>query len=82
MALDTGRADKVIDLAPGDVGSNPEELTPWKGELFFVADDGLHGAELWATRGAPESTRLVRDIISGVPLDSEAETVSASLQTE
>ena len=30
--------------------------------LFFAADDGVHGVELWATDGTPEGTRLVKDI--------------------
>lgn len=29
---------------------------------FFIADDGSHGSELWATDGSAAGTRLVRDI--------------------
>ncbi|HEV8242318.1 MAG TPA: ELWxxDGT repeat protein [Thermoanaerobaculia bacterium] len=35
------------------------------GNVFFVADDGVHGRELWATDGTPAGTRLVLDIAPG-----------------
>ncbi|MEO8614526.1 MAG: ELWxxDGT repeat protein [Luteolibacter sp.] len=33
--------------------------------LFFVANDGEHGDELWRSDGAPAGTRIVRDIRPG-----------------
>lgn len=35
------------------------------GFLYFAADDGLHGLELWRTDGTSEGTELVRDICPG-----------------
>jgi len=32
------------------------------GTLFFAADDGMTGRELWKTDGTPEGTVLVKDI--------------------
>jgi ELWxxDGT repeat protein len=56
---------QVIDLAPGTRGAFPRDLSAWGSELFFVADDAVHGRELFATDGTEAGTRLVADIIPG-----------------
>jgi ELWxxDGT repeat protein len=40
-------------------------LTPVGDTLFFRADDGIHGTELWKTDGTAAGTVLVRDIAPG-----------------
>jgi ELWxxDGT repeat protein len=55
----------VKDLRPGTATSNPRRLTPVGSQLFFTADDGVHGRELWVTDGSTEGTRLVKDIWPG-----------------
>ncbi|HYH96537.1 ELWxxDGT repeat protein [Hyalangium sp.] len=35
------------------------------GTLFFAADDGVHGSDLWKTDGTEEGTMLVRDPAAG-----------------
>ena len=45
-------------------GSSPSSLTAVGGTLFFTADDGIHGQELWTSNGSGSGTVLVKDIRS------------------
>ncbi len=38
----------LVDLRPGPESSAPQDLTAAADRLYFTADDGLHGRELWA----------------------------------
>ena len=60
----------IRDIYPGSTGSvstfafNRGSLAH-RGRLFFTADDGAHGFELWRSDGTPTGTRLVRDVNPG-----------------
>ena len=54
----------VRDIHPG-ASSHPDQLTPLGDSVFFVADDGFVGRELWKSRGTLASTELVADIRTG-----------------
>ena len=58
---------KDIATATADLpaGSAPQSLTNANGTLFFVAEDGLHGRELWKSDGTDAGTVLVADINAG-----------------
>ncbi len=50
----------------GSDSSNPGYLTPAGSYLYFTADDGTHGAELWRTNGTEAGTAIVIDLTPGV----------------
>jgi ELWxxDGT repeat protein len=52
----------VLDLVDKDNGGGrPGDLFALGGDLLFLADDGLHGRELWTSDGTAQGTRLVLD---------------------
>jgi len=61
----------VRDIHPGPDSADPAELTAVGSRLFFVADDGSHGKELWSSDGTPTGTLKVKDINPTGVQDSE-----------
>src|SRR5256885_1520773 len=54
---------KDINASPG--ASFPHDLANVNGTLFFSANDGTHGDELWKSDGTAAGTVLVKDINPG-----------------
>lgn len=48
-----------------DIGPFDPRMTVHGDELYFLADDNIHGQELWKTDGTYPGTRLVADINPG-----------------
>src|SRR6516165_123726 len=68
MLLSDGTAAGTVlvkDINPGGAGSNPGGLIDVNGTLFFAANDGTHGTELWKSDGTASGTVLVADIDPG-----------------
>lgn len=59
------RPEERVGGSPRNLSSSPENLTEVGGRLFFTADDGQNGEELWLSDGTTEGTRLVLDITEG-----------------
>jgi ELWxxDGT repeat protein len=64
-----GGTVRVKDINPGAnwafSNASPPSLTNVRGTLFFAADDGTNGRELWKSNGTDAGTVLVRDIRPG-----------------
>ena len=46
-------------------GQQPFDLVSLNNTLYFAANDGIRGTELWQTDGSAAGTVLVKDINSG-----------------
>lgn len=55
----------MLDIRVGPESTYVSELTRVGDRLFFLADDGVVGHELWRSDGTPAGTMLVRDIEPG-----------------
>lgn len=61
---------KIVYKGPsgtdGTMMNPPTFLTPFNNDKLIMAmDDSIHGCELWITKGAPNTTKLILDIIPG-----------------
>jgi ELWxxDGT repeat protein len=73
------------DIFPGLDGSRPilnydSLMAGTDKALFLVANDGVHGEELWASDGTPAGTGLLKDIVPG-PGDPEIQNLAVINET-
>src|SRR3954447_19668889 len=57
--------DINVDAPPLQYWDQRDEMETAGGLVFFAADDGIHGKELWASDGTFSGSYLVRDICPG-----------------
>jgi ELWxxDGT repeat protein len=54
-----------LDVNTGSGDSNPEAFCVLNNKLLFIANDGIHGKEMWITDGTQAGTHIVKDITPG-----------------
>jgi len=47
------------------LGSSPREFVAIGNVVYFTADNGVHGREVWRSNGTAAGTVLVKDILPG-----------------
>jgi ELWxxDGT repeat protein len=60
---------RVTDVCPGRCSSSPNSIGTFHDRLYWSADDGVAGRELWTSDGVPGHEQRVKDICAG-PCDS------------
>jgi len=55
----------IYTLPGGNSSTSPSNLTNVNGTLFFTANDGTNGVELWKSDGTDAGTVIVEDILPG-----------------
>ncbi len=58
-------AGQVKDIRPSNLASNPHYFYPYNNKVFFAADDGPNGNEVWTSDGSEAGTQLLKDIFPG-----------------
>ena len=57
--------ERRLLLAASTDSSKPAGLIDVGGTVYFSADDGVHGPELWKSDGTAAGTVMVKDIVPG-----------------
>ena len=61
----SAKPELLADIRSGNSGSYPKQFREYNGKLYFVANDGVKGDELWVYNPTDSSTARITDIATG-----------------
>jgi ELWxxDGT repeat protein len=59
----SGNGIELLKVFPGLDANTFRELTEYKEKVYFKADDGVRGCEIWQSDGTIQGTKILKDII-------------------
>lgn len=66
LAIVSATGKEIIkDINAGLNGSDPHNFYTFNNMLYFAANDGLNGMEVWTTDGTPANTQMLKNIVEG-----------------
>lgn len=65
-SLNAQTFEMVKDINLSGDGGNSGSFFEYNNQLYFGADDGVNGRELWVTDGTVAGTQMVKDIYPGM----------------
>ena len=62
FSINSGTFHLVKDINPGVSSAVPKCWARLKDKIYFLADDGTHGSEIWSTDGSLAGTSMLKHI--------------------
>ena len=59
------KPERIADINSGSTGSYPRNFNEYNGKVYFTANDGTYGEEIWVYDPSDSTTARVTDIASG-----------------
>jgi len=78
-ARDLLSMDPVFDIRPGSADAGIRIMATIGDTVYFAADDGVHGSELWKSDGTAAGTSMVKDIRPGASSSDPGKAVISSV---
>jgi ELWxxDGT repeat protein len=82
FAAELVRQTNGNDINPGPAGSDPADLVNVNGRLFFSADDGVNGRELWTFDNHQSAGKAFATVTANVPQEDATQGQDKNTQSE